>query len=684
MIISHKINQHLDRLEEHLVEAVQGDSGRELAMHLYYQNATWTPPEGTKALVRYASDQGYGGCYDTLPDGTAAWSIAENVLTVRLVPQVLAVPGIARMQVLLRHGEEAVATFSVLIRVQADPSADAMEPDGYVNLSQWIAEEVATQVTDAVAPPAVYVMHLEGGSADCTFADLENAWRAHQGICCCYEDMILWVQRMVMGTFCVFSGVREGELITVTMNQGGHVSVQKESFRGANADQLCVYKTVRPSFAWIDDDGKEKVQYLYQWAMENGVPFTSALISGWIDQGKKGWMTVERVKELYDSGMVTFASHTQNHVKLSDANRETVEAELKNSKEQIESWGVPCEVMVYPNGAINDADLDIVHKYFPFGFLASGQYDDNNIPNTNRVNTSPISTYKLMRVDVRGDYTEENGGIAYVKGQIDDAIAKNGLLVLMSHVGSTVIYDENGNATNTYLDASADLAVYTEILEYIRGKGYDIEPIMDVCQRFVNPVDVKDFAVGVDGNVAVKSGNVHIVAPYNVYSMATVPSQYPQNQVVSCQIYDTAAPENAMGILTAYVTNSLAYRTYMPKTSNTLYLQVKNANADAWMDWSKCNQKDYTRLSNNKILSTTIPSALPSGVSICIVASATDIANLPEGVQGLMTAYNLFADTAKAREEWQPNGSNKKYVRYAASASAWNPWYVLTPTLYQP
>ena len=150
MIISHKINQHLDRLEEHLVEAVQGDSGRELAMHLYYQNATWTPPEGTKALVRYASDQGYGGCYDTLPDGTAAWSIAENVLTVRLVPQVLAVPGIARMQVLLRHGEEAVATFSVLIRVQADPSADAMEPDGYVNLSQWIAEEVATQVTDAV------------------------------------------------------------------------------------------------------------------------------------------------------------------------------------------------------------------------------------------------------------------------------------------------------------------------------------------------------------------------------------------------------------------------------------------------------------------------------------------------------------------------------------------------------
>ena len=138
-----------------------------------------------------------------------------------------------------------------------------------------------------------------------------------------------------------------------------------------------------------------------------------------------------------------------------------------------------------------------------------------------------------------------------------------------------------------------------------------------------------------------------------------------------------------MGILTAYVTDALAYRTFMPSTSSALYLQIKSTNGDFWLEWSKCNQKDFTKLSNNKILSTTLPSALPSGVSICAVASSADIEKLPEGVMGYMTAYNLFTDSAKAREEWQPNDSANKYVRYATGSGAWSPWYVLTPTLYQ-
>ena len=676
MIISHKINQHLDHNDEQLIEAVQGDSGRELSMHLYYQNAIWTPPEGTRALVRYARSDCKGGYYDTLPDGSAAWSISGSVLTARLVPQVLAVPGIARVQVLLIDGEDELATFTVLVRVQADPSAEVMEAEGYVNLSRWIGDEVKKQVTDAVAPPAVFTTNISDGCVDCEFSDLEDAWQDRHGLCCCYEDMTLWLQRMVPGTLCAFSGIRDGELITVTIDQDTRVTIDQSPL-AESSQRLCVYEHCRPGFAWIDDDGKEKVGHLFQWAKTNNVPFTSALISGWIAEGKKGWMSVDQVKILHDSGLVTFASHTQNHVRLTDADRATVEAELKNSKEQIESWGVPCDIMVYPNGAINDADLDIVHKYFPFGFVASGDFDDNRIPSTNRVNTCPVDTYKLMRVDVRGDYTEENGGIAYVKGQIDDAIAKNGLLVLMSHIGST------DDGAGGYLDPSADLAVYTKIVQYIRERGYDIEPAMDVCRRFENPVDVTGFAVGMDGAVKAQRGNLHTVAPYNTYTTATLPSQYPKNQVISCQIYDTAAPENAIGVLTACVTDTLAYRTYMPKTSATLYLQIKNASADAWQDWSKCNQKDYTRLSNNKILSTTLPSAIPGGVSICVVASSADVPNLPEGVMGFMTTYNLFSGADKVREEWQPNGSIHKYIRYAVSTSAWSPWYVLTPTLYE-
>lgn len=676
MIVSHKINQHLDRKEEHVVDVVQGDTGRELVMHLLYQNAMWTVPEGTAAMIRFAKSDGTGGCYDTLPNGDAAWSSSANTVTVRLAPQVLAAPGIARVQVLLIHQGNEVATFSVLIRVQADPTMEVMESKDYVNLTKWIGEEVAKQVTEAVAPPAVVYTAVDDGAVNCEFEDLVDAWQRKQALCCKYENVLLWLQQMVTGSFCRFSGVRGEELLSVTVRADGLVDVQSAPL----ANRIHGHPTLRPAFAWIDDDGKEKVGHLFQWAKTNSVPFTAALISGWIAQGKQGWLSMDQVKILQDSGLVTFASHTQNHVRLTEADRDTVEAELKNSKAQIESWGVPCDVMVYPNGAIRDADIDLVHKYFPFGFVAGGAYDDNRIPATDRVNTCPISSYKLMRVDIRGDFTEENGGIAYVKGQIDDAIAQNGLLVFVSHVGSTMIYDENGNATNTYLDVSADLAVYTEILAYIRGKGYDIEPIMDACRRFANPVEVKEFAVGADGTVAARKGNLHTVAAANTYSIATAPSGYPKNQVTTCQIYDTGAPENAMGILTAYVTDTQGYRTFMPKSSTNLYLQVKNPSADSWLDWSKCNQKDFTRLGNNKVLSTTLPSGLPAGVSVCVVASSADIANLPEGVMGMMTVYNLFSGADKAREEWQPNGSANKYVRYATGTNAWSGWYVFSPT----
>ncbi len=677
MIISHKINQHLDRMEEHLVEAVQGDSGRELAMHLHYQNAMWTPPEGTKAVIRYAGSDGTGGCYDTMPDGSIAWNISGNVLSVRLAPRVLGTPGIARVQVLLRNGEDTVATFSVLIRVQADPAAEVMAPEDYVNLTQWIGEEVAKQVTDAVAPPAVVVVGIEEGCANCEFSDMEDAWLQNQGLCCRYEDMILWVQRMVQGEFFTFSGVRKDECITITINQEGSVSIDRRPLAEGN-QRLCVHESRRPAFAWIDDDGKEKVMNLFQWAQTNQVPFTCALITGWIARGEKGWLTVDQLKNLHDSGLVSFASHSQNHVKLTYADRATVEAELKNSKEQIESWGASCVGMVYPAGAIKDEDIDLVNKYYSCGFVASGTYNADNLPTSDRVNTCPISTYRLMRVEIRGDYTEENGGIPYVKAQIDKAIAENGMLVFMSHIGST----ENG--TGGYLEISADLAVYSQILAYIREKGYDIEPLEDVCQQFANPIEVQDFAVGADGTSAISKGNIHTLAPNNTYVMSTPPSQYPKRQITTCQIYDTSAPGASIGILTAYVTDSQAYRTYMPQNNAALYLQIKNTNADAWLDWAKCNQKDFTQLSNNKILSTTQPSLLPKGVSICIVASSTDYVKLPEGVMGMLTAYNLFTDSAKAREEWQPNNSIHKYVRYATSGSAWSAWYVFTPTIYQP
>ena len=143
MIITHALTFHLDhRTETVTIDAVQGDTSRELALSLVSGGAPWEPPEEAWAALRFRKSDGTGGCYDTLPDGSAAWDISGNTLTIRLAPQVTTVAGIVELQAVLYCGSDELATFTALLSVQADPSLDTLESENYANLSGWIQAEM--------------------------------------------------------------------------------------------------------------------------------------------------------------------------------------------------------------------------------------------------------------------------------------------------------------------------------------------------------------------------------------------------------------------------------------------------------------------------------------------------------------------------------------------------------------
>lgn len=620
-------------------------------------------------------------------------------------------PGIAAFYGLIGDvGYEVLVSSSTVTVSQVTWARSAAIPKTLPNPNLLTFTGAATGTYDGSEPLEVEipktlwvtVTENEDGTytADRAHSEILAAHNAGRTVCCQYNNMLLPLTRAI-STLCFFSCVYSGNQYTVIIRPNSGATVTTTAIGSGGTTDLTGYATqeyvdeavasiehpqgvssnrsLKPSFAWIDDDGKAKVEHLYQWAVENNVPFTSAVISGKIDNDAD-WLTSQRMLEMYDSGLVRFASHTQNHVKLSEADAATVEAELSGSKAQIEGFGVPCDVMVYPNGAIGEASLGIVRRYFPFGFVAGGTVGDNNIPNSSRVNTPPIDTYQIRRVSIRGDFTSENGGFDYLKAQIDDTVANNGLLVFMSHVGST----DDGSGNGTYLDVSKDLEVYSRAVAYIRDWGYDIEPLMTACRRFENLVDSEYFCIGADGASAASKGTLHTVeVGTNAYTSATLPSGYPQNQITTCRVNgDSGTPYATQGILTAYLVGGNAYRTFMPSTKAALYLQIKSTTADAWLGWTECNRQDLVKLNNNKILNGTLPSQLNSGITVSLVSASAEVALLPEGVMGYMTAYNLFASSANAREEWQPNGSPAKYVRYATSESTWSDWYVFTPTLY--
>lgn len=91
--------------------AVAGDrNSRMLVFALTENKAPWTVPEGVRAALAFETPSGFRGEYDTMPDGTDAFSVEGNQVRVRLIDQVMAEPGAVKLVLILR--DQAVGQLS--------------------------------------------------------------------------------------------------------------------------------------------------------------------------------------------------------------------------------------------------------------------------------------------------------------------------------------------------------------------------------------------------------------------------------------------------------------------------------------------------------------------------------------------------------------------------------------------
>ena len=138
MNVTHEINLDFVRHESRKqVCAVQGDRGsRVIELCLFAGGEPWPVPGGVEALLRYSKMDGTGGEYDTMPDGSPAWSAEGNKMVWKLAPQVLACPGTVICHLVLLQGEKCLSTFSFDILVEPDDVEDVEKSEGYFNWSR--------------------------------------------------------------------------------------------------------------------------------------------------------------------------------------------------------------------------------------------------------------------------------------------------------------------------------------------------------------------------------------------------------------------------------------------------------------------------------------------------------------------------------------------------------------------
>lgn len=136
LIITHKLE--MDLLEPgkpRRIYAVQDDRYcRNVELTLYSGLAPWTVPEGVQVRVRYRKCDGTGGEYNVLPDGSSAWTVESNVLTVALAPQVLTAAGVVNLTIVLVKGEAQVSCFGVCVNVRPSGRPELEESRDYVKL----------------------------------------------------------------------------------------------------------------------------------------------------------------------------------------------------------------------------------------------------------------------------------------------------------------------------------------------------------------------------------------------------------------------------------------------------------------------------------------------------------------------------------------------------------------------
>lgn len=263
------------------IDVMQDDKySRDLQIRVRANGTVCTLPKDCSVLVRYEKENRHRGAYDTMPDGSKAWSIAGDAITVRLAPQVCTVPGRVRLMITLLRGDAELSLFLVDLNVHKQLEGDFVSED-YVSIERFVPQpEIAvagqflkvlatdengriTALETAEAAGAdvgtgktAYEYAVEGGytgteeefaeklaaeapstyyvgltasdtglTADKTSAQIEEAYQSGRPICCLvpYDEMYLcvpMVARAYEGMAWIFAVTAMGESVLVMVMDG--------------------------------------------------------------------------------------------------------------------------------------------------------------------------------------------------------------------------------------------------------------------------------------------------------------------------------------------------------------------------------------------------------------------------------------------------------------------------------
>lgn len=410
-----------------------------------------------------------------------------------------------------------------------------------------------------------------------------------------------------------------------------------------------------PLITFVSDDGHiydfTKVKPIFD--TEN-VPCVCAIIPTRV--GTTNYMTMTQIATLQNSGWEV-ASHTYNHLNLTELTDSECEYEIGESKKWLNDNGFNCNNFCVPYGFYGNREKEIARKYYRSSRSSDGE-----------INTIPHNTFALKSVlfgeDTRsaptGGYLRND--IQYYKAVVDDIIEKNAWVIFLYH---------------SWMLDETQLSYLQQTIQYAKSKPVEIVTINQALDKVGNIVDVgndvyKRFVVGCDGTTNIPTRYTGL----NSNKGITPISSFPTNSITINDINTASAidmPEAVAGLLITYRFGyELAYsfQEYHIYNTNNRYRRYSNTSG-VWQAWfsMKGVQIENSLVTN----STPITDFHINKASVNVVLTA-NAAGLPENKGGILITFRSGVDVAFSYQTYRVLGTNNTYTRYCNASGVWQLW----------
>lgn len=117
----------------------------------------------------------------------------------------------------------------------------------------------------------------------------------------------------------------------------------------------------------FDDGYEDNYTEMFPILKKYNAKATIFIITGYVNF--PGYLTVDQIKEMADSGLVRFCSHTFSHPNLTSLSENELRYQFEISKQYLTSiTGVEGNAICYPGGFVNDFVVSIAEEYYSYGY----------------------------------------------------------------------------------------------------------------------------------------------------------------------------------------------------------------------------------------------------------------------------------------------------------------------------